>query len=140
MHFGKDVEQGLEHHTPSCTIRREQCDKTSPVKEDGQGKALLYQHFVLSGMWPRLGGGQGVTLGKLAVKGTIKKYGRSVTLEFLRLTNALVIGEIPGPKKILDAHGCNLAIIELNHLNDIFHRRVSGLSNFCMGDSHPGKE
>ncbi len=49
---------------------------------------------------------------------------------FSRLTNALVIGENLGPKKVLDAHGCNLAIIELNHLNDIFHGRVSSLSAF----------
>jgi BRCT domain type II-containing protein len=101
------MEQGLEHHTPSCTIRLGQHDKTSPVKEDSLRKALLGQRFVLSRTWPRLGGGQWLTLGNEAVKVIIEKYGGSVTSEFLRLTNALVIGENPGPKKVLNAHGCN---------------------------------
>jgi BRCT domain type II-containing protein len=79
---------------------------------------------------PQLGGGQGLTLGKDVVKGVIEKFGRSVTAGFSQLTNMLVIGENPGPKKVLDTHGHNLAIIKLTHLNDIFHGRVSGLSSF----------
>ncbi len=100
------------------------------MKGDGLGKALHGQRFVLTGTWPQLGGGQGLTLSKDAVKGIIEKHGEIVTAGFSQLTNALVIGESLGPKKVLDTHGRNLAIITLSHLNDIFHVGVSGLSTF----------
>jgi BRCT domain type II-containing protein len=74
---------------------------------------LTGQRFVLSGTWPGLGGGQGLALGKDNVKAIIERQGGTVTSGFLRLTNALVIGDNPGQKKVIDAHERGLLIVKL---------------------------
>jgi NAD-dependent DNA ligase len=60
--------------------------------------------FVLTGVWPNQGGGHGLTLGKERVKQRIEKYGGIVTLSISGITNALVTGDCPGKKKIIEAH------------------------------------
>jgi BRCT domain type II-containing protein len=80
---------------------------------------LTGQRFVLSGTWPRLGGGQGLALGKDNVKATIERQGGTVTSGFLCLTNALVVGDNPGQKKVIDAHECSLPIVKLKQLISI---------------------
>jgi hypothetical protein len=60
--------------------------------------------FVLSGTWPKLGGGQGLKLGKDKLKALIKKYEGHITPGFLGLTNTLVVGENPGEKMVLEAY------------------------------------
>jgi BRCT domain type II-containing protein len=109
--------------SPHQTGLRGQRDKTSPAQEDPNNpptRRILYgQRFVLSGTWPGLGGGHGLTLGEDNVKAIIKRHGGSVTLGFLRLTNALVIEDNPGQKKILKAHKQGLSIVELNQITSI---------------------
>jgi BRCT domain type II-containing protein len=80
---------------------------------------LCGQHFVLSGIWTRLGGGQGLTPGKDNVKAIIEWHGGSVTLGFLCLINALVIGDNTGQKKILEAHVQGLSIVDLDQITSI---------------------
>jgi BRCT domain type II-containing protein len=77
------------------------------------------------------GGGEGLAVGKEAVRAIIKKYGGNVTSRYSGLTNALVIWDNPVPKKVLGAHQHGIIIINLPHLNDVIHGRVSELSNFC---------
>jgi hypothetical protein len=87
------------------------------------------QQFVLSGTWPRLGGGQGLTLSKDNIKAIIKRLGGNVTSGFLCLTNALVIGDNPGQKKDLNADECGLPIIELNLLTSIIINKDKTILN-----------
>jgi hypothetical protein len=75
--------------------------------------------FVLLGTWPDLGGGQGLTSGKLCLKSRIKKFGGSVTLQFSCLTNFLVVGTNPGMKKIIKAHERKVKIINIVQLTNI---------------------
>ena len=56
-------------------------------------------------------------MGKERVKSRIKKLGGIVTMSFLGLTDVLVTGESPGPKKIVEAHIRSLKIITLEQLN-----------------------
>ncbi len=42
-----------------------------------------------------------------------------VTTSFSCLTNFLVVGEAPGPKKVLDTHEKGIKIVELNQVNSI---------------------
>jgi BRCT domain type II-containing protein len=59
------------------------------------------QRFVLSGTWPGLRGRQDLALGKDNIKAIIERHGGNVTSGFLRLTNALVIGDNPGQRRFL---------------------------------------
>ncbi len=107
----------------TCTGGQGQCNNNSPTREGPKGipARMVFngQRFVLSGTWPGLGGGQGLALGKDNVKAIIARHGGNVTLGFLCLTNALVIGDNPGQKKVLDAHEHGLPIVELNQLTSI---------------------
>ncbi len=53
------------------------------------------------------------------MKAIIERHGGSVTLGFLHLTNALVIGDNPGQKKILEAHKQGLLIVDLDQITSI---------------------
>ena len=75
--------------------------------------------FVLTGVWPYLGSGTGLALGKERVKSRIGKFGGTVTLSISRLTDALVVSDAPGPKKIVEAHNQAMKIITLELLNDL---------------------
>ncbi len=66
-----------------------------------------------------MGGGQGLTSGKLCLKSHIEKFGGLVTANYSRLTNFLVVGTNPGPKKIIDAHETKLKIIDIDQLTKI---------------------
>ncbi len=70
------------------------------------------------GTWPRLGG-EGLTAGKDAVKAIIEKHGGKVTSSFSKITNFLVIGTAPGPKKVLDANERGIQIVELDQINSV---------------------
>ncbi len=76
------------------------------------------------GTWPDFGGGQGLTLGKLLLKNRIEKFGGLVTSNYSWLTNFLVVGTNPGPKKIIDAHKRKLKIIDINQLTKIMVREL----------------
>jgi hypothetical protein len=109
--------------SPHQTGHHGQRDKMSPAWEDTSDaptrRILRGQRFVLSGTWSGVGGGQGLTLGKDNVKAIVERHGGSVTLGFLRLTNAVVIGDNPGQKKILEAHKQGLSIVELDQITSI---------------------
>ena len=104
-------------------LRRGQRDKnqlaTPTAAEGAQGGILEGLRFILTGVWPDQGGGHGLTLGKERVKSRIEKFGGIVTKSFSRLTNALVIGDTPGPKKVIEAHNRSMKIITLAQLNDL---------------------
>ncbi len=73
----------------------------------------------MSGTWPKLGGGQGLTSGKLHLKSRIEKFGGSFTSSFSRLTDFLVVGTSPGHKKIIEAHEKKIKIIDIDQLTKI---------------------
>jgi NAD-dependent DNA ligase len=76
-------------------------------------------HFVMTGSWPELGGGHGLTSGRLSLKSRIEKFGGSVTSNYSWLTNFLVVGDNPGSKMVIEAHKKKLKIININQLTRI---------------------
>jgi NAD-dependent DNA ligase len=103
--------------TPSRRGKKDKVKVDTPAASEGAiSDSLQGLRFVLSGTWP---GGQGLTSGKLCVKSRIKKFGGSVTSNYSRLTNFLVVGTNPGPKKIIDMHKRKLKIIDINQLTKI---------------------
>ncbi len=99
--------------------RRGQRDKnqlsTPTAAEGAQGGILAGLRFVLTGIWPFQEGGHGLALGKDRVKSRIEKFGGTVTMSISRLTDALVVGDTPGPKKVLEAHNRSIAIGPHSH-------------------------
>jgi BRCT domain type II-containing protein len=89
-------------------LRRDKQDKGNPstptAHEGAKDGILTGLRFVLTGVWPFQGSGHGLTLGKEWVKQRIEKFGGIVTMSISRLTDALVVGDCPGKKKILEAH------------------------------------
>ncbi len=106
--------------TPSRRGKRDKVKVNTPAASEGAiADSLQGLRFVLSGTWPDLGGGQGLTSGKLCLKSRIKKFGGLDTSNYSRLTNFLVVGTNPGPKKIINAHKRKLKIIDINQLTKI---------------------
>jgi BRCT domain type II-containing protein len=88
--------------TPSRRGKKDKVKVNTPSASEGAiANCLKGIRFVLLGTWPNLGGGQGLTSGKLCLKSCIKKFGGLVTSQFSCLTNFLVVGTNPGPKKII---------------------------------------
>ena len=104
--------------TPLRRDKRDKGNPPTPTIHDGAREGILAGlRFVLTGVWPFQGSGHGLTLGKERVKQRIEKFGGIVTLSISRLTDALVVGDCPGEKKVLEAHKRSMRIITLEQLN-----------------------
>ncbi len=106
--------------TPSRRGKKDKVKVNTPAPSEG---AIADSHkglrFVLLGTWPDLGGGQGLTSGKLCLKSRIEKFGGSVTVTFSRLTNFLVVGTSPGPKRVIEVYKKKIKIIDIDKLTKI---------------------
>jgi hypothetical protein len=103
--------------TPSQRGKKDKVKVNTPAASEGAiADSLKGLRFVLLGTWPDLGGGQGLTSGKLCLKSCIEKFGGSVTATFSCLTNFLVVGTSPGPKKVIEAHKKKVNIIDIDKL------------------------
>jgi hypothetical protein len=104
--------------TPGRPRRGQREKPISPSKVIPPCSKLDVQRFVLTGTWPGLGG-EGLTAGKEAVKAGIEKHGGKVTSGFSNITNFLVIGTSPGPKKILNVNHKGIQIVTLDQVNSV---------------------
>jgi BRCT domain type II-containing protein len=108
--------------------RRGQHEKTisTPTAAEGAREGILTGlRFVLTGVWPFPGSRTGLALGKERIKTRIEKFGGTVTMSISRLTDALVVSNAPGPKKITEAHNQAMKIITLEQLNDLILRDIT---------------
>lgn len=74
------------------------------------------QTFVLTGVFPALGGGTGLNLGKDAARRWIETHGGRVVSGVSKRTNFLVVGEAPGASKIQHAVDMGVCLTKLDHL------------------------
>ena len=77
---------------------------------------LEQKRFVLTGIFPEVGGGTGLNLGKDRVKAMITSFGGVVTSSVSGKTNYLVVGKEPGGSKVDKARARNLPIVDLKIL------------------------
>ncbi len=95
---------GTNLNTPNRRGKRKKNTTSTPTAWDGAVQGSLEGlRFVLSGTWSNLGGGSGLKVGKQRLKARIKQFGGRVTGAISGVTNVLVIGESPGPKKLVEA-------------------------------------
>ena len=105
---------------PRQRDKRDKGDLLTLTTAEGARQGILTgRRFVLTGVWPYQGSGQGLTLGKERVKQRNEMFGGTVTLSISGLTDALVVGEYPGKKKIQEAHKRSMKIITIDQFNDL---------------------
>lgn len=98
---------------------------------------------VLTGLFPEVGGGSGLNLGKDKVKGMVEAFGGKVTGSVSGRTHILVVGKEPGLGKVSQAEGqpnCQLMYLEdlrdaLQNGRDVLAPRAQPvmITNFSSG-------
>eukprot|EP00956_Cyclotella_meneghiniana_P014393 scaffold21538_cov41-Cyclotella_meneghiniana.AAC.6 len=101
-----------KQHSPVHAIKEVPQPKHAGAKED----SLKGQKFVLTGVFPTLGGGDGLTLGKDKFKKLITDFGGAVTGSISDKTNFVVVGDEPGAKKLEQAQERGVPTIDLGAL------------------------
>jgi len=87
--------------TELATVKRQ---FTVPVPgRDAPAGCLSGQTFVLTGVFPEIGGGTGLELGKARVKKMVESFGGRVTSSVSGKTDVLVVGKDPGFSKVSKA-------------------------------------
>ena len=76
------------------------------------------KRFVLTGLFPEVGGGAGLNLGKDRVKSMIESFGGRVTGSVSGKTDFLVVGKQPGASKVRKAKEKDIPLVDLKSLND----------------------
>lgn len=87
-----------------------------PGANGAKKDSLKGQRFVLTGVFPTLGGGDGLTLGKDKLKKLITSFGGAVTGSMSGKTNYVIVGEDPGAKKLEEAKKRGVATMSLDAL------------------------
>jgi hypothetical protein len=78
---------------------------------------LSGKRFVLTGVFPEVGGGTGLSLGKDRAKSMIESFGGQVTSAVSGKTNFVVMGQDPGRSKVTQADKRGVPLIDLISLN-----------------------
>ena len=101
--------------------------------------------FVTTGVFPQIGGGTGLNLGKDRTKKLIESFGGRVTSAISGRTSILLVGEQPGASKVSKARHANIKMMKLDELvtqlkYDIVRERLTSqpqptmiIENFSAG-------
>jgi hypothetical protein len=85
--------------------------------QDGYVKdALLGKTIVLTGIFPEVGGGAGLSLGKDKAKALCQQFGARVTSSISGKTSLLLVGKEPGMSKVSKAYDRHIPLVDLNEL------------------------
>ena len=101
------------------------------------------QTFVLTGVFPEVGGGSGLSMGKDKIKSMIQNFGGRVTGSVSGKTTFLVVGKDPGASKVSKADSKQIPLVDLLALNraiyghstlgDIAREPAPRITNFSAG-------
>ena len=80
--------------------------------------------FVLTGVFPEVGGGSGLNLGKDRMTQIIESFGGKVTGSVSGKTNYVVIGRSPGASKVGKAHQRGLPLLDILSLERLIYGRT----------------
>lgn len=84
----------------------------------GSAHTLAGKTFCLTGTFPELGGGTGLTLGKERTQVMIESFGGRVTTCLSGVTDILVVGKEPGFVKVGEARNRNIRLMGLSELKE----------------------
>lgn len=88
-----------------------------PGVNGGVAGVLNGKRFVLTGIFPEVGGGTGLTLGKDRTKDMIESFGGVVTSAVSGKTDFVLMGQEPGRSKVSKADERGIPLIDLIVLN-----------------------
>ncbi|KAJ1424820.1 hypothetical protein B484DRAFT_398175 [Ochromonadaceae sp. CCMP2298] len=80
--------------------------------------ALAGKTVVLTGLFPELGGGTGLSLGKDRAKALVESFGGRVTGSVSGKTNILIVGKEPGMSKVSKARGLGVQLMDIKDLKE----------------------
>lgn len=87
-----------------------------PGRNGALADVLKGKTVVLTGVFPEVGGGAGLSLGKAKVKAMVQSFGGRVTGSISGKTDMLVVGKNPGFSKVSNARHRGLRLITLHDL------------------------
>mmetsp|Transcript_13473 Transcript_13473/g.16454 ORF Transcript_13473/g.16454 Transcript_13473/m.16454 type:complete len:636 (-) Transcript_13473:299-2206(-) len=103
--------------------------------ENGASGASVFsgKTFVLTGLFPEVGGGFGLSMGKDKVKSMVQSFGGRVTGSISGKTNVLVVGKDPGMSKVSKARAKNnILLVSLHDLKLGLDSGAVALENFAV--------
>ncbi|KAJ1459581.1 hypothetical protein M885DRAFT_510713 [Pelagophyceae sp. CCMP2097] len=100
-----------------------------PGKGGAPHGSLAGQTVVLTGVFPALGGGKGLTLGKKKAQAMIESFGGRVTGSVSGKTTLLVVGKDPGASKVGQAREKNIQLINIKDLKEALE--IGSLEGFA---------
>jgi len=89
---------------------------------DGPANSMAGKTFVMTGIFPEIGGGGGLDLGKDRVKEMITAFGGKVTSAISGRTDVLVVGKEPGMSKVSKARARDhIRLMTLDQVTEGLH-------------------
>lgn len=96
--------------------------------------AFAKQTCVLTGIFPKAGGGMGLNLGKDKMRECIEKFGGRVTSSVSGKTTMLIVGDAPGATKVEAARVRKIKMLSFENTIDLIHGRfIEGEKPLMIG-------
>mmetsp|Transcript_26596 Transcript_26596/g.63767 ORF Transcript_26596/g.63767 Transcript_26596/m.63767 type:complete len:120 (+) Transcript_26596:156-515(+) len=94
------------------------------------------KRFVATGIFPELGGGFGLKVGRDRLKEMIESFGGKVTTGISGRTNFVIVGDEPGAKRLEEAKSKGIPAIERTTLQKILIGEANFPSSGKKYDTH----
>lgn len=138
---------GPQNADPNLSLvvaKKERAKFVIPVPKSNDKQLLKGKTFVITGVFPEIGGGEGLQLGKERTKKMITSFGGKVTSSVSGKTDVLVVGKEPGFNKVTQARKNSTRLLSLHDmkvgleqgsLEDINTSRPMMIDDFSKGYS-----
>jgi hypothetical protein len=101
----------------SSVINKAKQKFVTPIPgRDGPADALAGKTMVVTGIFPEIGGGSGLDLGKQKLKSILESFGARVTSSVSGMTDILMVGREPGMSKVGQARSKRTAMWDVVEL------------------------
>jgi BRCA1 C Terminus (BRCT) domain len=100
-----------------------------PGLNGAKADCLAGKTFVLTGVYPEVGGGAGLNQGKDKVKSMIQAFGGRVTSAVSGKTSYVVVGKMPGQSKVGSARARGVPLVDLGALVNLVYGTVEKLED-----------
>lgn len=103
----------------AITIKKQRFNIPKPGENGAIENKLKGKRFVLTGVFPMVGGGKGLNLGKDKSKKMIESFGGVVTGSISGKTDYLIVGKQPGGSKVGQAKGKGVVMMDIRTIQKL---------------------
>jgi hypothetical protein len=107
---------GVAKTSNAVTKSKKQFEIPRPGKDGAIPNILKGKTIVMTGIFPEIGGGDGLSLGKARARAMIESFGGRVTSAVSGKTSALLVGKEPGYSKLTKARGFKAQLMDSHAL------------------------